>query len=143
MRSHRQRANRTFILERLEDRSLLSGGPHVPFPPGSLIPGFGTGGIATAQILGPTGDTAGGVAIQQQANGQIVVAGTATPAEAESDFALALQYRWQPRHQLRQRRHGPHALHIRGCGVRGHGLGHGDPAQRPDRGGGNGISGIG
>jgi uncharacterized delta-60 repeat protein len=92
MRTRNRRTNRIILVEHLEDRSLLSGGPqaHGPLAPGSLTPGFGSGGIATASpILGPTSDSASGVAIQQQSDGKIVVAGTSRGVESQSDFALA------------------------------------------------------
>ena len=91
MRSRRKRAYRTFLAERLEVRSLLSGGPNVfgPLPAGSLNPGFGTGGIATSSILGASDTNAADVAVAQQGDGKIVVAGTARGAESQSGFALA------------------------------------------------------
>ncbi len=92
MRSRQKRANRKFSLERLEDRSLLSGGPpgNPPLSPGALDPKFGVGGITnTSAIFGPTSDTVSGVAIQQQGDGKIVVAGTSRGVESQSDFALA------------------------------------------------------
>jgi uncharacterized delta-60 repeat protein len=91
MRSRRKRAYRTFLAERLEVRSLLSGGPNVfgPFPAGSLNPSFGTGGIATSSIFGPTDTSASDVAIARQGDGKIVVAGTARGVNSQSGFALA------------------------------------------------------
>jgi uncharacterized delta-60 repeat protein len=76
------------FVESLEGRSLLSGGPGLR--PGSLDPGFGTGGVASPPaIFGPTDDIASGVAIQRQGDGKIVVAGTARGVEGPSAFAVA------------------------------------------------------
>jgi uncharacterized delta-60 repeat protein len=85
MKSRQMRSHRRFSVERLEDRALLSGGSPGP---GSLNPGFGTGGVVTSSpIFGPTSDI--GVAIQQQSDGKIVVAGTARGVESQSAFSLA------------------------------------------------------
>ncbi len=92
MRSRRKRDHRTFLIERLEVRSLLSGGPNVfgPLPAGSLNPAFGKGGIVSASpIAGPTDTSASDVAIGRQGDGKIVVAGTARGVESQSGFALA------------------------------------------------------
>ena len=88
----------------------------------------------TSSILGPTSDTASGVAIQRQGDGKIVVAGTARGVDDPIGLRRgALQQGRQPRRQIRQRRHGLHALPLR----IGRGLGRGDPARRQDRGGGD------
>jgi uncharacterized delta-60 repeat protein len=91
MRSRQKRLKRHFIVEYLEVRSLLSGGLRepTPLPAGSLDPNFGSGGIASSSILGPTSDLASGVAIQRQGDGKIVVAGTARGVQSQSSFALA------------------------------------------------------
>ena len=52
---------------------------------------FGTGGFATFSIDGPSTDKAAGVAITHQADGKIVVAGTASGPTAQSTFAVARQ----------------------------------------------------
>src|SRR4051794_17804847 len=88
MRLRRNRFAYQISVERLEGRSLLSAGAGLK--PGSLDPGFGDSGIATSPaILGPTSDTASGVAIQRQGDGKIVVAGTARGVDTQSAFAVA------------------------------------------------------
>jgi uncharacterized delta-60 repeat protein len=91
MKLRQKRIRRTFSVEHLESRALLSGGPQgvTSLAPGSLNPAFGTGGIATSTILGHTNDVASGVAIQQQRDGKIVVAGTARGVQGQSAFAVA------------------------------------------------------
>jgi uncharacterized delta-60 repeat protein len=54
-------------------------------PDGTTDPGFGTGGIVTTDVLG-AGDQANAVAVQP--DGKIVVAGFATRAGIDGDFAL-------------------------------------------------------
>src|SRR4051794_15723423 len=88
MRLRRNRFAYQISVERLEGRSLLSAGAGLK--PGSLDPGFGDSGIATSPaILGPTSDTASGVAVQRQGDGKIVVAGTARGVDTPSAFAVA------------------------------------------------------
>src|SRR6478609_4446306 len=83
MRSRGNRLARKVFVEHLEGRSLLSGGLNLP--PGSLDPGFGSGGIATSSAnFGPTADTAAGVALQRQGDGKVVVAGTARGVDTPS-----------------------------------------------------------
>ena len=91
MKLRQKRLRRTFCVERLEGRALLSGGPPGlgSLSPGSLNPAFGTGGVATSTILGPTNDVASGIAIKQQGDGKIVVAGTARGVEGPSAFSVA------------------------------------------------------
>ena len=91
MRTRQRRSNLKFSVESLEVRSLLSGGMggHAPVSPGTLNPEFGTGGVVTSAILGPTADVAGDVAIQTQGDGKIVLAGTVRGVTSQSAFAVA------------------------------------------------------
>ena len=90
MRMRHRRPHRKFAVECLETRALLSGGldGHNLLPPGTLNPAFGSGGFVTSSILGPTDDNAAGVAIQKQADGKIVVAGTARGVTSQSALAV-------------------------------------------------------
>src|SRR5262249_29241266 len=90
MKIRHRRSYRKVAVHGLEARSLLSGGldGHGLLPPGTLNPAFGDGGFVTSAILGPTADNAAGVAIQKQADGKIVVAGTARGVTAQSAFAV-------------------------------------------------------
>jgi uncharacterized delta-60 repeat protein len=72
---------RRLVLERLEDRCLLSAG--------SLDATFGTGGLVTTDVLGSDPDTAHAVSVTQP-NGKIIVAGQSGVARvAQLEFALA------------------------------------------------------
>ena len=85
-------------------------------------------------ILGPTDDTASGVAIQRQGDGKIVVAGTARGVEGPSAFAVA---RYNADGSLDAGfGNGGTALHALPLRI-GPGLGRGDPVRRQGRGGGD------
>jgi uncharacterized delta-60 repeat protein len=91
MKTRPSRSSRKFFVERLEHRSLLSGGPggHGSSLPGTLDPGFGSAGIVTSSILGPSDTLADGVAIGRQSDGKLVVAGTAQTVGFLTDIAVA------------------------------------------------------
>jgi uncharacterized delta-60 repeat protein len=79
MRNRKRHAHGRLCLEPLERRLLLSGG--------ALDSNFGTGGIATAPIFGPTTDSANSVAVQQT-DGKILVAGITSLANSLSEIEL-------------------------------------------------------
>ena len=90
MKKRQGRLLRKSAVECLETRALMSVGLNGPSlaHPGTLNPGFGTGGFATLSLDGPSFDKAAGVAISHQADGKIVVAGTANGVSAQGNFAV-------------------------------------------------------
>ena len=84
-----RRKHAVLSVQRLEGRSLLSGGGPGPLMAGALDPSFGIDGLVTTALLGGTHDSGSAVAIQRQTDGKIVVAGTANLANGNSVFAVA------------------------------------------------------